>query len=255
MSEFNEYEMDEDVTESTDYDEGSDDNFEEELDESMIYEVSESTEEEMDENVEEELDESIIYEVNESTEEEMDENVEEELDESQLTPAELKELADKETAEKIQEAEDDADAQGLTTWSDGTPRGGVYRDEDSEVSEEDHTAENEERERLNREEQERIEKEEQETTEKEEQENEEMSEVEKEIKDLEAEKDRLLKEYKDLETLRSRIAEGTENANDIDTAYRFAEDQRNVGEEMDAKKTKITEIIGRVDTLKGKQRK
>lgn len=244
MSEFDDsYEMDDvdssdfdDSFDDTDFDSSDADNDEGWSDQEPDFDGDGWSDEGADEGADE---------VSDETDQEPDFEEGYEIDESELSPAELKELADKETEDSIREAEEWADEQGMETWSDGTPR------QDAELSDESQEAlakEAEERELKEREEQEQMEIKEKEAQEQEAKEEIERAEQnEREINELSARQADLIKQYEQLQAERDMIAEGTENANDIDTAYRFAEDQRRVGEKMEALKYEASEIQSQID--------
>lgn len=182
------------------------------------------------------------------------------VDESDLSPSELAALGEAEFEEARAEAEQWADEQGMDTWSDGTPRysrdvssdtddsGSDDVEEFAESSEDlpdDMAMEDSNEEDSSDMEAERL-KEEEEMREEAEQEAREKAEYEALEAEVNAENDELLKEYEKLASRRDAILEGEENADNVDDAYRFADDANRIGEMMEDIKSRYASNLNRL---------
>ena len=73
---------------------------------------------------------------------------------------------------------------------------------------------------------------------------------EREISELEQKRADLIKQYEELQTRRAQVAEGTENADNINDAIRFAKTQTDLGEQMDQLRQQALDIDSEIKSKK-----
>ena len=158
----------------------------------------------------------------------------------------IMEQSEKEMLEAQAEAEAWADKNGMTEWSDGTPRANANIDESSnEYPEEISAEETDANEQYQAEEANKTEKEEEQRKieEEEAREAEERAALEA---DVQAQGEALNKEYMDLMDKKNTALESTIDATNIEDRERFANLQHDIGEQMEQVRSKIIENNNRL---------
>ena len=172
-----------------------------------------SEEEELPEEKEEISEETSEEEELPEEKEEVSEEEEtpEEIDESQLSPAELYEKGQMEAAEAQAEAEQWADEQGMSQWSDGTERQNYDATEETDA-------------------QTKADADAQAEADAEAQAAEEEAQL---IADIEAKNNELNSKYIDLMNRKNAAFDSTVDATNVEDRERFANEQYEIGQEMD----------------------